>query len=279
MDQAAFLVVEMQSTFGEFGEWLIDATGPHKAALIVHRYLPFFMAMERQWKRIPSYNELLGHFGAEGLRRVRLPMRWLREAKNVESDPDAREKDSERRRIEAIVESVPRNSPGAQALISYKINLIGRVKEGKSSLRSVRLALRPTASLLLVADPRGKKLPDQASLDLYMLDAPGQRAAITGFINFLNGTYGLGLIARVDKKKVREARRRLLEKKIIRMTKCPEEGDDFEKRWIAAGLEYFHNVAVGRKKLASASVVEDDEGFRVEVDGRTFFLPSLCKHT
>ncbi len=86
------------------------------------------MEMESFCGRIPSYGELLERFGAEGLHRVRIVMRWLREAKGVESDPLAREEDSERRRIEAILKSVPQNSLAGRTLLAYREHLMSRVK-------------------------------------------------------------------------------------------------------------------------------------------------------
>jgi len=75
--QAGITTNVLSKAFGEFGEWLIRATGPHKAALKINHFFSFFLEIDQAWSRIPSYSELLHHFGAEGLRRVRLPMRWL----------------------------------------------------------------------------------------------------------------------------------------------------------------------------------------------------------
>lgn len=83
-----------------------------------------------------------------------------------------------------------------------------RVNAGKFTLRSVRLALRPAASFLLVSDPGGVKMPDQSSLDRHLLKAPGQKAAITGFVNYLNEALGLDLVPVVSEKWVNAARRK-----------------------------------------------------------------------
>jgi hypothetical protein len=69
----------MAGHFDSFGHWLGQKVGGHKAALTIHRYLPFFMDIERQWRTIPDYHVLLNHFGTQHLRRVLLPMRWMEE--------------------------------------------------------------------------------------------------------------------------------------------------------------------------------------------------------
>ncbi len=273
MDQEAFVTPAMREAFGEFGSWLQIKVGPHKAALTIHRYLSFFLQMEAEWKRIPTYIELLEHFTAEGLRRVRLPMQWLHEVRGMEPDSDARRDDSERRQVETLAATFPTNSWASRLFTGYHNELMGRHKAGRTSMRSVRMALRPAVSLLLAMEAKEHRLPDQPTLDRYLLDAPGQKAAITGFIRFLQASHGLDLAIRIDAKKTRAARRRKLERLIIHMSHNPEEGDEFLRRWISAGLEYFHGIKVGKQTILGATVAKDDDGLRIEVTKRSYFLP------
>lgn len=202
-----------------------------------------------------------------------LLMQWLREAQGVEPDPNVRSDDSERRRIQTLVDTFPRNSWAAQVLSGYHNELIAKHDIGRTSLRSVRLALRPAVSLLLAMGIRGCRPPDQSVLDRYLLDAPGQKAAITGFVRFLQTVYGLDLVIRIDTKKTRAARRRKLEQEIIRMVKHPEEGNEFVHRWISVGLEYFHRAKVSKQAVQSATIARDNDGLRVTVNDISYFLP------
>lgn len=274
VDKAAFSVAAMRDAFGEFGCWLESEVGAHKAALTVHRYLLFFTVIETRWNRIPAYPLLLGHFGAEGLRRVRLPMRWLREARGIEPDTEAREADSERRRIEAWGDAIPSGSRAAKMFADYQRALMSKLDAGRTSLRSIRLALRPAASLLLAADPNGRVLPDQRTIDHYLLAVPGQRATATGFIRFLSLNGAPALVARVDHKKTRRARGHALEREIMQMARHPEEGKAFQQRWIAAGVAYFHGVKLSKRKLRDAVAVHEGNGLQVEVGGARYFLPN-----
>lgn len=272
IDQAAFSTAVMRDAFGEFGAWLQDKVEPHKAALTIHRYLAFFLEVEHEWKTVPTYADLVTHFAAEGLRRVRLPMQWLCETQGVEPDPKARENDSERRRIQALTDTFSKGSWAARVLAGYHDQLMARCEAGHTSLRSVRLALRPAVSLLLATEAQEQRLPDQAVLDRYLLNTPGQKAAITGFVSFLQVAYSTDLIARTDVKKTREARRRKLEREIIQMMKHPEDGDEFMRRWISAGLEYFHWVKVSKQAVRSTAVSGNDSGLRLEINGNSYFL-------
>lgn len=273
IDLAAFATPVMRDDFDQFGRWLEGKVGAHKAALTIHRYLPFFLQMEAKWTRIPPYAKLLDHFAAEGLRRVRLPMQWLREARGVEPDPIARQNDSERRRIQALVNALPAGYGPAHVLTDYHNTLMARHEAGRTSLHSVRLALRPAVSLLQAAHQQDQKLPDQPALDRYLLEAPGQKAAVTGFIRFLQANHGVELVIRTDSKKTRVARRRKLERMIIHMSEHPEDGEEFMHRWISAGLEYFHGIKVSVKAVMGATVIKDDDGLRVEINRQSYFLP------
>lgn len=251
----------------------MDAVGAHKASLTIHRYLSFFLEIENRWQKIPQYPDLLGVFGAEGLRKVRLPMRWLRTTHNICPDPVAREEDSERRRIQAILDSFPKNGHTHASITAYCDNLSAKVEKGKSSMRSVRLALRPAAAVLQIAMREGMELPDQSVLDHYLRDTPGQRASVTGFVHFLNRERCLGLEVRVDLKQTRETRRRALERKIMQMALRPGEGEVFARQWLRVGLEYFHGVVITTKRIATMTIQEDGEGFMVDMDGSNYPVP------
>jgi hypothetical protein len=276
LDQAAFSMPGMQQTFEAFGEWLLIEIGGKKAALSIHRYLPFFVEIAQRWGRIPVYADLLTHFGAEGLRRVRLPMRWLNEAMQIVPDADAREADSDRRRIAVIMASVPDSTPVAKALANYYVRLVQRVSAGNSTLRSVRLALRPAASLLQVADKSGLSLPDQAALNRYLLAAPGQKAAITGFVNFLNEQYGLGLLSQINAQRVSNLRRKKLEAEMLTLTQ--EVGDDEEsrRRWLSVALVYFHGLPKRIGKIVPDEQIEPvDGGYIVAWEGQGYWIPRV----
>ena len=276
MDLAAFAVPGIANAFHEFGEWLLKEVGSHKAALTIHRYLPFFMEIEKQWKSIPAYPDLLARFSAEGLRRVRLPMRWLREACDIQADTIAREEDSDRRRIEAIMASIITGTPAGKALRCYRNILTDRVNAQKTKLRSVRLALTPAASLLIATDETGTTLPTQKSLDQYLRKSPGQKSAITGFINYLNRTYSLNLVLKIEEKRAAKMRRKRLETELITLLGEINDSDEFQRRWISTALAYFHRLPkdTGTKLRDEHISINENGGFFVVWKDQQYWIPS-----
>ena len=158
-------------------------------------------------------------------------------------------------RIRAILASIPANSPGAATLLAY-CGLLGGADQGTlSSLRSTRMALRPAADLLLQADPStGSGLPTQKHLDRYVRHRPGQRAAVTGFVHFLNRQQGCGLELHRDRSRDRYAQRDACAKTLMRLSKSGLATERERLRWIQLGLKFFHNIKATRAQLLSASI-------------------------
>lgn len=276
MDQAALAGRIIREAFGEFGEWLLAKVGSAKAAITIHRYLPFFMELDKRWNAIPSYQDLLQQFGAEGLRRVRLPMGWLSEMKGVTPDAEAREEDSERRRIDAILTSIPHGTLAAQALHGYRDELLKRLASGDTSIRSIRLAMRPAASLLTTSDASGHALPNKADLDKYLVNAPGQKAALTGFTNYLNRRYSLGLVPWVNERRVKATRKGKLEAEMMALIREANATgvDGVQRKWVSVALEYFHGLPrTGGTSVRDDQVAAEGDGLSVSLDGRKYWIP------
>lgn len=275
LDEAGLSSPQFVQIFHRFGMWLVEQVPVQKAALTIHGYFPFFYEMEKRWGKVPSYAQLLAHFTAEGLRRVRLPMRWLSETLQVVVDAQEREDASDLRRIAVIVASLPVETPAAQVLAAYNSELQSRIAAGRVSIRTARLALRPAASLLATCKESGFQLPGQDSLDRYLLNAPGQKASIFGFVSFMNSRHAANLVIRVDEQKTRSMRRKQLEAEMVKFLEDGQRDDAFEAEWISISLAYFHGLPrrVGRKSKHFSLSTDADGNFLVFLNGNTYFVP------
>lgn len=275
IDCAAFSTPPMVAHFEAFGQWLGRKVGEKKAALTIHRYLQFFMDIEKQWKAIPGFSTLLAHFGTLSLRRVLLPMRWMEECGLVAPVSSAKEEDSDRRRIEVILERFPKGSREATILVGYHKAMVESLKEGKTTLRSIRLGLSPATALLLKAREMKCMTPEQKALDAYLDKTPGQRAAVSGFVRYLRNIHGAEIaLPKVDTIKAERNRRRKLELEMLQLMSEGGEGEEFRRRWLSVALAYFHGLPkkVGRM-VSSKDIVLDDSGMSVIVDGSSYWIP------
>lgn len=275
LDEAGLSSSQFVQLFRDFAMWLLAQVPVQKAALTIHGYFPFFYEMEKRWGKVPLYSQLLIHFTAEGLRRVRLPMRWLSETAQVVVDAQEREDASDLRRIAVIVASIPSGTPAGRALAAYSSELQSKAATGRIAIRTVRLALRPAASLLAACDESGFQLPCQAALDLYLLNAPGQKASITGFVSFMNSRHTANLVIRVDEQKTRLLRRRRLEAELVTLLEDERRDGDFKTEWISISLAYFHGLprrlGANLKRIAVSN--DGDGNFSILWNGKTYLVP------
>lgn len=276
INAGVFGVPTMAQHFSSFGKWLANRTGDHRAAIALNRYLPFFTEVEREWQDVPTYSALLDRFGVEKLRRFRLPMAWLSEVLGIEPNIRVREENSEQQHINVLMGHFSQETLAAKTLDAYREMLNARLAAGRTTLRSIRLALRPAVSLLLAADDSGKALPNQAVLDRYVHNVPGQMAALTGFVNLLNQRYVAGLsLLRSDKRR-RVVRKKRLEDELAVMIRNGQIGATPPKEWTSAALEYFHGVPRNIGRLISADqIVADESGCTVVLNGQQHWIPSL----
>lgn len=264
----------INALYTQFGEWLLDRSGPHKAALKINGHYQFFQALDAGWGAVPSYEQLLQHFGARGLRKAENPMRFLVETGRVTISAQLREQDTERGRLAAIL-AEPVDAWSARLLNEYVDTLMAKMEHSGTGVRSVRLAARPAANLLKVAQLKLGAFPTQKNVESFWRESPGQVAAVTGFVGHLNKRYGLKLQAKPDSHWLTQARRQRAERELVELL-SEAAGDDFEVQWIVKGLAYFHDLPrVSRKTLVfQVQEYRGVAGYNVTYEDKILWVPS-----
>lgn len=268
----------INALYNQFGEWLLDRSGPHKAALKINGHYQFFQALDAGWGAVPSYEQLLQHFGARGLRKAENPMRFLVETGRVIVSTQLREQDTERGRLAAIL-AEPVDAWSARLLSEYVDTLMAKMEHSGTGVRSVRLAARPAANLLKMAQLKQGALPTQKNLEAFWRGSPGQVAAVTGFVGHLNKRHGLALQVKPDAHWLAQARRQRAERELVALL-SEAAGDDFEARWIVKGLAYFHDLPrVNRKALVfQMQEYRGVAGYKVTYADKTLWVPSASSY-
>lgn len=276
MDCAAFSSSKMAVYFKAFIQWLGLKVGKKKAASTIHRYLSFFIEIEQQWQTIPKYDELLAHFGALRLRRVLLPVSWMVETEIIVPNAIAKEEDSNRRRIAAILDRFPMGSQERALLTGYYKSVIEKLEADKTTICSIRLALSPAATLLIKAREMKCIPPNQKVLDAYLETTPGQRAALSGFVCYLRDTHRVGItLPRPNKEKSQQNRKRKLEAEMLVLMEEGGNSEQFQRRWLSVALAYFHRLPkkVGKTIRNEQIAVLEDGGFNVTWSEQTYWIP------
>ena len=234
------------------------------------------MEIEKRWGAVPDYAALVEHFGTGGLRQVLLPARWLEAANLIVVDELIKQESTDARRIAATLAPFSEGSRERALLSSYHDVLEKRRLSGRTSLRAIKSALIPAAALIAEAVARDAIPPDQPALDAYLGDAPGQRAAVTGFVNHLRDHHDAELVVpALDPRRAAARRREVLELDVVRLLERREQGEDIEPRWLALALCLFHDVSRqrGRTIARVASIERRDDGFRLSHEDKTYYVP------
>lgn len=252
-----------------FAEWLAQDIGNDKAAMTLLRYLPFFVEASERWTEIPAYSEIILHFKPKKMRQYLKVKQWMEANWHNDVDDSVRVDLAEQDRIKAF-EARLEDFPKAKALFgSYQNVLMKKCESGKTKLKSVRLALQPAVGLL----EKTGRLPTQTDVDAYLKEKPGQRAAITGFLNHLNREYGLNLkaIAVVNKRQQQGRQKAAMERKLIAyMIKCREKPSTFKQRiWLKMAMPYFHKCALESK----SRITQVGDMYRIEQSGQVYNVP------
>lgn len=277
MDGLAFSSPEMVAHFVNFGNWLREETGERKAAIKIHRYLPFFMEIERQWRNIPDYLMLLTHFGARKLRSVLLPVRWMRATGLVVPDETAKVNDSNRRHISATLLRFTQGTQEQSLLENYHKILMEGLQVGKITLHSVRMALSSAASLLCYASEIERMPPDQCVLNTYLIKSPGQRASVSGFVRYLCKELGIEIaLPEHDPERTQRQRRKKQEIELIALMREGCDNDEYIRRWLAVALAYFHGLPKGVVKSNWKNFLhhsDNGEGWVFRWNEQDYWLP------
>jgi len=276
MDCAGFSVPAMALHFSNFGGWLGENVGTHKAAITLHRYLPFFLEIEKQWQSIPEYAILLKHVGTSGLRKVLLPMKWMQEAGLVVVDAGAKAEDSDQRRVAVTLEKFKTGTAQRAILDGYHDQLLTAKKKGKTTWRSIRLAMTPAAALLLHAAAKEVCPPDQKALDTYLGKTPGQRAAVSGFVVYLRDSHIVNISIAPSSNKDKRAKKKRLENKLLRLLAENDQSKSSRLKLLAVAMAYFHGVAqkdITGKVMESLVAADDGDGSVLKANGQAYWLP------
>lgn len=261
--------------FNQYCLWLIETIGAKKTALRLNKDIAFFLFLQSQWAEVPDYQSLLEHHGAEGLRRLRLPIQWLDKANLISVDEQLRERFSEQSRIHNLLSTLDEESASYKMQKGYYDSLNSKNLAGNLSLRTVRLLLSPATSLLRICAPN---LPSQTDLERYLENSPGQRNSLSGFIKHLNSRSSVALtMPKVIRHQVQKNREKRIEHEMAALAHSNMSMAELENAWIPLALGYFHSVSKNesRRIIAHGKLTDAPGGLNL-CDGECVrFIPKM----
>jgi len=263
--------------FETFADWFEKKRGPQVASLRLLEYLPFFMdigSLEERLGRLPLYWELADVLSVKRIWENRLAMEFLDGSGLIKRDVVAQKEIAERDMIERYLGTFSEQTFFAKALGAYLEKLETKMLAGKTTIRSIRLALTPAKRFLEYCSYCGKDYPDQESLEGYLWIYPGQKNALMGFVNFLNEHFKTGLdIRSVEKPKLCRPRssRKYLEQRLIRAMQDENYLRNIGKdKFLRIAIGYLHWVDVPKNVNIGFATMRKES---MQFAGHVFFIP------
>ena len=137
--------------FYKFCYWLAKRRGFIFASNTVKNYYPMFLAIDKyaqQIERYPSYRELLENFSTTMLNRHSLVITFLNEERILHIDLNLKEEFANRNKINKDLNTFPTDSYHSKILHAYYDTLHNKYTRGKTTIRSIRLAITPAVKFL-----------------------------------------------------------------------------------------------------------------------------------
>lgn len=258
----------VKTAYEKFIFWYMRKCGISVALQKGADFMWFFIDCDEIWQQIPDYAELVTHFKPNGLRANLTVLRWLLDTNQIIVDEALKDDLAELERIQALFNKLKKSVP---CIASYYQKLQRLCDEGKTSLKSVRLALQPAIDLISTNEVTD--YPTQDQLNQYLVKKSGQTAAITGFINHLRSEYHREL--EIDRKLIQKIKTRQLKKhcsqRLVELYKKFELTDNEQMELVYVVLYSLHSIEVKQPKQDRILLLDGVAYYRSE--DKDYFLP------
>lgn len=258
----------VKTAYKKFIFWYMRKCGISVALHKGTDFMRFFIDCDEIWQQIPDYAELVTHFKPNRLRANLTVLRWLLDTNQIIVDEALKDDLAELERIQALFNKLKESVP---CIASYYQKLQRRCDEGKTSLKSVRLALQPVIDL--VSANEITDYPTQDQLNQYLVEKSGQTAAITGFINHLKSEYHREL--EIDRKLIQQIKTKQLKKhcsqRLVELYKKLELTENEKIELIYVVLYSLHSTEVKKPKRDNILLVNGVACYHS--GNKDYFLP------
>jgi len=266
--------------FYKFSYWLAKRRGFVFASNALKDYYPMFFDIDKYAQKIeryPNYLELLEKFTSTKLNKYSLVITFLNEEKVLTIDLSIKEEYANRNKINKDLALFPFASHHSKILHAYHKTLCNKYIKGKTTIRSIRLAITPAVKFLEYTTYTSDKKISNGSLENYLWVYSGQKSAITGFISFLNKKYNL--ILKIPKEKIKFTRpnksKAQLKQAYITALRSDKSSQYSKHSLLILSIEYLHDIAIYKDIILPLHGVKQkkDGDCYIRLGSKEFYLP------
>jgi len=271
----------MKQYFINFSYWLKKRRGALYTAMHLYKYQTYFSeidALAQKIQALPTYEQLLNTISNATHKKNYLIHLYLDEIDFLKLDKHLTDKYANYYLIQKHLKSFEKNTLEYKILHDYYHFLLLRFKENKTTLRSIRLVLTPAVKFLQYCQNFKDTTPTANALAGYLFLYYGQRANITGFINFLSKKYKYNLdiksIPRAVLKRPKVSHQ-ILKGRLIKVMQDPHDKHFKEGYIFRAIIGYLHWVYVPQNVFISLKNVHKYKNgqYHLSLCGQSFYIP------
>lgn len=264
--------------YDQYTAWLLRKKDSPSTSRQIIKDLEIFEFLN-QWlvthHKPPSYEQYATALTVRKTRSHLLATTFLNECGYFIVSDKIKSKAGDLNTIDRLLEKIPLGSALRCFVEGYYEEMLRRFTDGTISSRSFRLAMTPAVAMLGLGLQQEKILPDNELIKQYLWLHHGQRAAITGFINFLKHMQQVDISMPSENHfrftKPAESRARL-KQKIIGLLRSNKHDQNM---YVKTAIEYFHNIQFPNelKMINSLPVTIDNTWIALSLAGVTVSIP------
>ena len=149
--------------------------------------------------------------------------------------------------INRYLDRFSKGSKSRNLIKEYYKYLLEKLEQNKTTIRSIRLSLTPAVKFLEYCNNFKDKTPSNFILEGYLSLYCGQKATITGFINFLKNEKEIDIsIQEINTLKFKSVKtsRAILKQRLLDLMRLPNIPKNKEQLYYKTLIGYLHNIEV-----------------------------------
>lgn len=251
--------------FIEFSNWLLIRRNNEFTALNIQHYYGYFFLLDEiclEFKRLPTYEEIVSKLTVAKTRAYLLVTIFLDEMRIIKIDNKIKEEYANLDMIDKYLNTFKIGSKNHSLIGKYYLFLLQKLDKNETTIRSIRLALTPTVKFLNYCENFKNSTPSYYILEGYLWCYGGQKAAITGFINFLQKEKKLNIsIKNINSFNfiASSTSKEVLKERFLDMLKLPSILKSKEQYFYKTTIEYLHNIKIPKNVFINKNEIKKDK--------------------
>ena len=220
-------------------------------------------------KRVPNYEEIVSKFTILETRKYLLVTTFLDEQNIVNINLKIKEEFANLDMINRYLDRFSKGSKSRNLIKEYYKYLLEKLEQNKTTIRSIRLSLTPAVKFLEYCDNFKNKTPSNYILEGYLSLYYGQKATITGFINFLKNEKEIDIsIQEINTLKFKSVKtsRAILKQRLLDLMRLPNIPKNKEQLYYKTLIGYLHNIEI------PLNIFIDKNEFKKDKNNNTYIL-------